>query len=94
MAAKMFFMKVPADASEEDLSRLRHALSDLADRTEQKGERWGFAIIPQEWDPMAHVEVLEFLRQLLKVVVDITTKEKLLAVIERAFEPMEDPPKA
>jgi len=92
MAAKMFFMKVPADTSEQDIWELRKELDAIADRSEQRGERWGFAIIPQAWDPMAHVEVLEFLRQLLKVVADITTKEKLLAVIERAFEPAGDPP--
>lgn len=86
MADKMFFIKVPEDASEDDIRRLTEGLSDLADATEKQGSRWGFAIIPRSYDPMAHGEIQVFLKELLAVVKEQLGAEKILEIIKASVQ--------
>ena len=82
MANKMFFIKVPEDASAQDVEELTRGLSKLADSTEQQGSRWGFAIIPQSYDPMAHGEIQIFLKELLQVVKTQLGAEKIAEILK------------
>jgi hypothetical protein len=83
MANKMFFIKVPEDITESEVEELKRGLSALADSIEKKGTRWGFAIIPSNYDPMAHGEIQTFLHELLGVVKEQLGAERILEIVER-----------
>jgi hypothetical protein len=89
MADKMFFIKVPDDLSEEDHKALLDMMNDIADKTERKGSRWGFAVIPEHYDPMSHAEVQTFLKELLAVARELLGPEKILEMIERCLKEKE-----
>lgn len=89
MADKMFFIKVPDDLSEEDHKALFDMMNDIADKTEKRGSRWGFAIIPERYEPMAQTELQAFLKELLTVARELLGPEKILEMIERCVKEKE-----